>query len=103
MDFKQKYLDTLRIAEKIRSNPNATAEDLAHADWLLETCRGDEISRRIGIVYPINAQMALNMNLIKDIMAGTKEHYAEGRAYEEYREKVKNDVDTEIAILENNK
>lgn len=94
MDFKTNYLNTLRMAEKIRSNPKATTEDLAHADWLLETCRGDEISRRISIKHPLNAQVALLMD--------RDEKTEEWDAYQTFRAEVKEAVDAEIAEINKN-
>ena len=91
MDFKTNYLNTLRMAEKIRSNPKATVEDLAHADWLLDTCRGDEISRRIAQKYPLNAQVALLMD--KDLK------YTEWCNYQAFRAEIKAQVDAEIKTI----
>lgn len=58
----------------------------------LERFRGDEISRRIAKVYPLSAQIALLMD--KD------EKPEEWEAYQAFREKVKAEVDTEIAVIE---
>lgn len=92
--FVINYTNTLKVVDKIRSNPSATAEDLAHADWLLETCRGDEIARRIGLKYPLNSQIALLMD--KELK------YTEWCEYQAYRAEVKNEVDAIItAILTN--
>jgi hypothetical protein len=55
----------------------------------LERFRGDKISRRIAKVYPLSAQIALLMD--KD------EKPEEWEAYQAFREKVKAEVDAEIA------
>ena len=89
--FVLNYTNTLKVAEKIRSNPKSTADDLAHADWLLETCRGDEISRRIAQKYPLNAQVALLMD--KDLK------YTEWCNYQSYRAEVKAEVDAIISEI----
>ena len=92
--FVINYRNTLKVAEKIRLDPNSTAEDLAHAEWLLETCRGDEIARRIALKYPLNSQIALLMD--KELK------YTEWCEYQAYRAEVKNEVDAIItAILTN--
>lgn len=73
MDFKTKYL----LAKKNRQ---------------VERFRGDEISRRIAKEYPLSAQIALLMD--KD------EKPSEWEAYQDFRSKVKADVDNEIAQIE---
>ncbi len=65
---------------------------LAKANGLIERFRGDEISRRIAKEYPLSAQIALLMD--KD------DKPEEWKAYQEFREKVKNDVDNELSELE---
>ena len=69
MDFKTKYL-------------------LAKKNGKAERFRGSEISRRISKVYPLSDQIALLMD--KD------EKPTEWEAYQEFRAKVKADVDKEI-------
>ena len=66
--------------------------ELAKKNGLLDRFRGDEISRRIAIKYPLSAQIALLMD--KDIKPG------EWEAYQEFREKVKAEVDAEMAEME---
>lgn len=58
----------------------------------LERFRGDEISRRIAKVYPLSAQIALLMD--KD------EKPEEWKEYQAFREKVKAEVDADIASIE---
>lgn len=72
MDFKQKYL----IAKK-----NGKGDIL----------RGEEISRRIEMKYPTSAQIALLMD--KDNKP------EEWKTYQEFRAKVKADVDAEIGLV----
>ena len=64
---------------------------LAKKNGLLERFRGDEISRRIAKEYPLSAQIALLMD--KD----TKSE--EWEIYQAFRNKVKAEVDAEIAAL----
>ena len=71
--FKDKYIDS-------------------KANGLEERLRGDEISRRIAVEYPLSAQIALLMD--KD---SKPTEYAE---YQAYRAKVKTEVDAEIAEIE---
>ena len=80
MDFKTRFL-------------------LAKKNGQVERFRGDEISRRIAKEYPLNAQIALEMNLMKDLLSGTKDHYTEWEVYEVFRESVKNEVDAEIQAI----
>ena len=61
------------------------------AEWLIEQCRGDEISARIAKVYPLSAQVALLMD--KD---SKPEEFAK---YQAFREAVKAEVDAEIAEI----
>lgn len=92
MTFKEKYLDTLQIAEKLK-----TIGEVERANQLLEQCRGDEISCRIAAKgYPSNAQTALAFNTLKDIINGTTEYLEELKEYEAVREAVKAEVDAEI-------
>lgn len=72
----------------------------AKANGKLEKLRGDMISKRIGRKYSPSAQIAVDKNIIKDLMRGTKEHYAEWEAYEAYREAVKAEVDEILAGFE---
>lgn len=65
---------------------------LAKKNGLVERFRGDEISRRIAKEYPLSAQIALLMD--KD------EKPEEWKAYQAFREKVKAEVDAEIAEFE---
>ncbi len=65
---------------------------LAKANGLADRFRGDIISRRIAKEYPMSAQIAILMD------AETKpEQKAE---YQAFREKVKAEVDAEIAEIE---
>ena len=64
---------------------------LAKKNGLVERFRGDEISRRIAKVYPLSAQIALLMD--KD------RKQEEWQAYQDYRAKVKDEVDSEISAL----
>jgi hypothetical protein len=65
---------------------------LAKANGLAERFRGDEISRRIAVKYPLSAQIALLMD---------KDHKAtEWEAYQAFRAKVKQDVDAAINEME---
>lgn len=82
---------------------------LAKVNGLADTFRGDEISKRIandnpdnkeGEGYAPNAQIALAMNVIKDLLNGTQEHLSEFQAYEARRERIKREVDEEIAEIE---
>ena len=73
---------------------------LAKANGLEDRFRGDEISHRIAKEYPQHAQIGLEMNVLKDILRGTNEHYAEWEAYEAFRAKIKDEVDAEIAEIE---
>lgn len=79
---------------------------LAKANGLEEDFRGDEISKRIANSnkkddrYAPNAQIALAMNVIKDLLNGTQEHLSEFQAYEARRERIKREVDEEIAEIE---
>lgn len=79
-----------------------TKEDyeLAKKNGLLERFRSDMISKRIAKRYPLNSQIAVDKNIIKDLMRGTKEHYAEWEAYEAYRDTVKAEVDEILAGFE---
>lgn len=64
----------------------------AKANGLEDRLRGDEISRRIAVEYPLSAQIALLMD--KD---SKPVEYAE---YQAYRAKVKAEVDADIAEVE---
>ena len=70
MDIRQKYL-------------------LAKANNCVDKFRGDEISRRIAKVYPLSAQIAILMD--KD------EKPEEWKEYQVFRERIKAEVDAEIA------
>lgn len=94
MTFKEKYSDTLRAAEKLKA-----CGEVERAEWLLERCRGDEISARIAVRCPPNAQTALSFNAILDIVNGTDTHLAELKEYEANREAVKAEIDAEIAEI----
>lgn len=72
MDFKTRYL-------------------LAKKNGQVERFRGDEISRRIAKEYPLSAQIALLMD--KD------DKPTEWEAYQEFRAKVKAEVDAEIKAI----
>lgn len=72
MEFKTKYL-------------------LAKKNGQVERFRGDEISRRIAKEYPLSAQIALLMD--KD------EKPIEWQIYQDFRAKVKSEVDLEIAKI----
>lgn len=74
--------------------------EAAKANGLVERFRGDEISRRISKISPIHTQIALDKNIIKDLLNGTREHYAEWLESESIREKVKAEVDEEIKTFE---
>ena len=65
---------------------------LAKKNGLVEKFRGDEISRRISKQYPLSSQIAILMD--KD----TKP--SEWNAYQEFRAKVKVDVDKEISEID---
>ena len=65
---------------------------LAKANGLVERFRGDEISRRIAVEYPLSSQIALLMD--KD------DKPEEWEAYQAFRERVKKDVDADINELE---
>ena len=65
---------------------------LAKKNGIVEKFRGDEISRRISQKYPLSAQIAILMD--KD----TKPN--EWNAYQEFRAKVKAEVDKEISNIE---
>ena len=65
---------------------------LAKKNGIVEKFRGDEISRRISKQYPLSSQIAILMD--KD----TKP--SEWNAYQEFRAKVKAEVDKEISVLE---
>ena len=65
---------------------------LAKANGLVERFRGDEISRRIAVEYPLSSQIALLMD--KD------DKPEEWEAYQAFREQVKKDVDATINELE---
>jgi hypothetical protein len=58
----------------------------------LERFRGDEISRRIAKEYPLSAQIALLMD--KDLK------YNEWVEYQAFRQRVKDEVNAEIAQFE---
>lgn len=79
---------------------------LAKVNGLEDAFRGDEISKRISNDnkedegYAPNAQIALAMNVIKDLLNGTQEHLSEFQAYEARRERIKREVDEEIAEIE---
>ena len=75
---------------------------LAKENDLLERFRGDEISNRIrnNKNHPFNAQVGLLMNIIKDLITGSKEHYAEWEEYEAFREEIKTQVDQELIEME---
>jgi hypothetical protein len=62
---------------------------LAKANGLEERFRGDEISRRIAKEYPLSAQIALLMD--KDLK------YDEWVTYQAFRQRVKEEVNAEIA------
>ena len=64
---------------------------LAKANGVLETLRGDEISKRIGKKYPLSAQIALLMD--KD------EKPEEWNEYQAFRDAVKSEVDAELEAL----
>jgi hypothetical protein len=72
----------------------------AKANGKLEELRGDMISKRIRRKYSPSAQIAVDKNIIKDLVRGTKEHYAKWEAYEAYRETVKAEVDEILAGFE---
>lgn len=65
---------------------------LAKKNGEVEKFRGDEISKRIAVKYPLSAQIALLMD--KDLK------YDEWVAYQTFRAQVKAEVDAEIAALE---
>ena len=65
---------------------------LAKANGLEERFRGDEISRRIAQEYPLSAQIALLMD--KD------DKPDEWTQYQEFRSKIKSEVDAEIAGID---
>lgn len=78
---------------------------LAKVNGLADAFRGDEISKRIATDkedegYAPNAQIALAMNVIKDLLNGTQEHLSEFQAYEARRARIKREVDEEIAEIE---
>jgi hypothetical protein len=64
---------------------------LAKANGLADRFRGDEISRRIAKEYPLSAQIALLMDKDKKPV--------EWAQYQAFREKIKTEVDAEIAAL----
>lgn len=72
MDFKTRYL-------------------LAKKNGMAERFRGSEISRRISKVYPLSDQIALLMD--------EDEKPTEWEAYQEFRAKVKSEVDNEIQAI----
>ena len=65
---------------------------LANANGLIDRFRGDEISRRIAKQYPLSAQIALLMD--KDLKTEKWEEY------QDFRAKVKAEVDEELKALE---
>lgn len=75
MTFKSRYL----LAKK-------------NGERAAKLCRGDEISKRISKKYPISEQMAIGFNKEEE-----PEEYA---AYQEYRKKIKTEVDAEIALFD---
>lgn len=69
--------------------------ELAKKNGKIDKLRSDEISRRISAKYSFNDQMAIVM----DNLMGVK--LDEWNAYQDFRAKVKADVDKEFAELEN--
>lgn len=65
---------------------------LAKKNGIVEKFRGDEISRRISKQYPLSSQIAILM----DKETKPSEWYA----YQEFRSKVKAEVDKEISEIE---
>ena len=65
---------------------------LAKMNGQVELFRGDEISRRISKAYPLSAQIAL--------LADKDEKPDEWKAYQAFRQTVKNEVDALIASFE---
>lgn len=72
---------------------------LAKANGLAEFFRGDEISRRIGVMYPQNAQTALLMNTVQSLIDGVP-NLTEWNEYQMFRARVKAEVDYEISLIE---
>ena len=72
-----------------------TKEQYEHAkkNGCVDRLRGDEISRRIAKVYPLNTQIAILMD--KD----TKP--SEWQEYQSFREQIKSEVDAEMSAFEN--
>ena len=66
--------------------------EMAKKNGLAERYRGDEISKRIADKYNVNDQLALLMD--KDSKPD------EWNAYQDFRAKVKDEVDAEITVFE---
>lgn len=86
LEFKEKYTNVLKASAILYREGK-----YEKADWLLEQCRGDEISYRIGIKYPLTAQVALLMD--KDLK------YDEWVEYQAFRADIKAQVDNEIQTI----
>lgn len=75
--------------------------ELAKKNGLLDRFRGDEISRRLGEETPSNAQVALLMNTVMQLLTGVYD-LTEWNEYQERRAKAKAEVDLEIIAFETN-
>ena len=92
------------MLENIKRGINFTKSnyELSKKNNDLDRFRGDEISYRISQVAPLNAQIALNANLMKDLINGTTYHFKEFQEHEAIREEIKLQVDAEITAFETN-
>lgn len=75
--------------------------ELAKKNNDLDRFRGDEISRRLGKETPSNAQVALLMNTVMQLLTGVYD-LTEWNTYQERRAKAKAEVDLEIIAFETN-
>ena len=101
-DVTKKYYDdeksALKAEEKLVKEQNdKAARRKEKADKVMEDLRGDEISKRLSAYRSGSSQTALVTNLIEDIINGRTSHFEEAKEWATIRERVKQEVDSEIA------
>lgn len=95
MTLKEKYEQAKRNAEYYSS-----VGERAKAEKVMEDFRGDEISKRLSVYRSSSSQTALITNLAEDLIYGRTTHFEEAKEWASIRERVKAEVDADIAALE---
>jgi hypothetical protein len=95
MTLKEKY-------EQAKANANyyLSIGNKEKADKIMEDFRGDEISKRLSAYRSSSSQTALVTNLAEDLIYGRTTHFEEAKEWASIRERVKAEVDAEIAEIE---